>query len=113
MLQETNDNCVILYPADDMINDDIPQESLMSAYNPRGGGDEQQPVPRAPRHDRKKVKCALDHQNTNENHQEAKIWRVSEKCYEDRLKMFPFPALGDGHGGVVAGGDLGRHRAQL
>ena len=52
LLQETNDNCVILYPADDMINDDIPHESLMSAYNPRGGGDEQQPVPRAPRHDR-------------------------------------------------------------
>ena len=52
MLQETNDYCVILYPADDMINDDIPHESLMSAYNPRGGGDEQQPVPRAPRHDR-------------------------------------------------------------
>ena len=52
MLQETNDYCVILYPADDMINDDIPHESLMSAYNPRGGGDEQQPVPRALRHDR-------------------------------------------------------------
>ena len=52
MLQETNDYCVILYSADDMINDDIPHESLMSAYNPRGGGDEQQPVPRAPRHDR-------------------------------------------------------------
>ena len=57
MLQETNDNCVILYPADDMINDDIPHESLMSAYNPRdgslgGGRDEQQPVPRAPRQDR-------------------------------------------------------------
>ena len=57
LLQETNNNCVILYPADDMINDDIPHESLMSAYNPRDGslgrgGDEQQPVPRAPRHDR-------------------------------------------------------------
>ena len=52
LLQETNDYCVILYPADDMINDDIPHESLMSAYNPRGGGEEQQPVPRAPRHDR-------------------------------------------------------------
>ena len=47
LLQETNDYCVILYLADDMINDDIPHESLMSAYNPRGGGDEQQPVPRA------------------------------------------------------------------
>ena len=50
-------NCVILYLADDMINDDIPHESLMSAYNPRDGslgwgGDEQQPVPRALRHDR-------------------------------------------------------------
>ena len=57
LLQETNDYCVILYPADDMINDDIPQESLMSAYNPRDGSlgwgrDEQQPGPRAPRHDR-------------------------------------------------------------
>ena len=57
LLQETNNNCVILYPADDMINDDIPHESLMSAYNPRDGslgwgGDEQQPVPRALRHDR-------------------------------------------------------------
>ena len=57
MLQETNNNCVILYPADDMINNDIPHESLMSAYNLRGGalgwgGDEQQPVPRALRHDR-------------------------------------------------------------
>ena len=41
-------------------------------------------------HIQERFKCG---RRSNENHQEAKIWRVSEKCYEDRLKMFPFPAV--------------------
>ena len=43
---------------------------------------------------------------------------VSYSMYHPRRKndavlQCVSPALGDGHGGVGAGGDLGRHRAQL